>query len=97
MCIGTVQSEWSEIRRGVPQRSILGPLLFTLYVNDLPQVVQGKVKQYADDTAMYCTSDKSKDLSNCLNAESGRVGAGKWAEVEWDKDPDASFKQEEEG
>ena len=70
---GTVQSGWSDIRRGVPQGSILGPLLFTLYVNDLPQVVQGQVKQYADDTAMYCTSDKSEDLSNSLNADLARV------------------------
>ena len=53
--------------------SILGTLLFTLYVNDLPQVVQGKVKQYADDTAMYYTSDKSEDLSNSLNADLVRV------------------------
>ena len=73
VCIGTVQSEWSDIRRGIPQGSILGTLIFTLYVNDLPEVVQGKVKQYADDTAMYCASDKAENLSNCMNADLARV------------------------
>ena len=42
-----------QVDRGVPQGLILRPLLFILYVNDLPQIVQNSsVKQYADDTTM---------------------------------------------
>ena len=80
VCIGAVQSDWSNILRGVPQGSILGPLLFTLYANDLPQaVVQGRVKQYADDTALYCARDNSADLASSLNTDLASVA--EWAEV----------------
>ena len=53
VCIGEAKSKWTEVKRGVPQGSILRPFLFILYVNDLPQIVQNSsVKQYADDTTM---------------------------------------------
>ena len=57
---------------GVPQGSILGPLLFLLYVNDMPQAVQSDLLLYADDTCLVY-SDKNvlnieKQLNNDFNS-----------------------------
>ena len=45
-------SDLSKISCGVPQGSILGPLLFLLYVNDMPQVVHSVLFLYADDSGL---------------------------------------------
>lgn len=44
-------SDWMTVERGVPQGSILGPLLFLVYVNDLPDVINYETTLYADDTS----------------------------------------------
>ena len=72
--MGGARSEWTTSRRGVPQGSILGPLLFILYVNDLPQAVQHcSVNQYADDTTMSFVSDDVCDLEGGLSSDLERV------------------------
>jgi hypothetical protein len=62
-------SEWKEIRHGVPQGSILGPLLFLLYVNDLPEIVKdnAEVVPYVDDTSIIITSLNPTDFTNSAN------------------------------
>ena len=48
-------SDWNTVARGIPQGSALGPLLFLIYVNDMPlQVSSGHLLQFADDTALIC-------------------------------------------
>jgi hypothetical protein len=56
-------SNWAKIKHGVPQDSILGPLLFLLYINDLPKIINNKslLILFSDDTSILFTSSK---LSN---------------------------------
>jgi len=46
-------SEWIEVISGVPQGSVLGPLLFLIFVRDLPDWIKFSIKMFADDTKIW--------------------------------------------
>ena len=50
-------SEWTDVTSGIPQGSVLGPILFLIYINDLPDIVQSFIKLFADDTKIYKPCD----------------------------------------
>ena len=47
------ESEWKDVVSGIPQRSVLGPMLFVCFVNDLPNAVTSSVLLFADDTKIF--------------------------------------------
>ena len=54
-------SEWHPVTSGMPQGSVLGPLLFVLYINDLPADIRSNVFLFADDTKVFRVIENELD------------------------------------
>jgi hypothetical protein len=77
--VNSANSSWLECTSGVPQGSSLGLLLFLLYVNDLPQVMQhSKILLYADDAKIFKTITNRLD---CILLQSDLDAIGLWCQT----------------
>ena len=85
------ESTWEQILAGVPQGSILGPLLFLIYINDLPDGLESMVKIFADDTSIFSTVDNPTVCADRLNRDLGRIKewARQW-KMSFNPDPSKS-------
>ena len=70
-------SKWTNILAGVPQGSVLGPLLFLIYINDLPDGLKPICKIFADDTSLF-SKINDIDTSN-IDINNDLVQINRWA------------------
>ena len=59
--VNGTKSDWAPVTSGVPQGTVLGPLLFVIYVNDMPGEVRSSLKMFADDTKLYRSVGRESD------------------------------------
>ena len=87
-------SSWRPILAGVPQGSILGPLLFLIYINDLPNELKSNAKLFADDTSLYSVVKDPTVSAFELNHDLDIIS--KWA-IQWKMsfNPDPSKQAQE--
>ena len=70
-------SEWTKVTSGIPQGSVIGPILFIVFINELPDVVACNTLLFADDTKVYRTV---QTIADCHKPQAGIYHLQSWAE-----------------
>ena len=73
--VGDAVSQVKPVMSGVPQGSVLGPLLFLLFINDLPESIKNEIKIFADDVKIVADPDDN------LSTQADLIELGKWESV----------------
>lgn len=77
--IPNASSDWANIQAGVPQGSILGPLLFLLYINNIVVNIKTNVRLFADDTSLNLIVEDPNETTTILNNDLETIY--KWADT----------------
>ena len=72
-----VASGWDETKAGVPQGSILGPLLFLIFINDIVLGIESNIRLFADDTSLFLTVDNPITSAEVLTSDLRQISS--WA------------------
>ena len=74
--VNGVKSDWAPVLSGVPQGTVLGPLLFSLYINDISSDIESEIRLFADDCVCY---REIKDEEDTMKLQSDIDRLGSWA------------------
>ena len=87
-------SFWADVNAGVPQGSILGPLLFLIYINDLADGLSSNAKLFADGTSLFFVVHNANTIAKELNNDLVKIN--RWA-YQWKMsfNPDPSKQAQE--
>ena len=78
--MGEFESEWEDVVSGVPQGSVLGPLLFVVFINDITNIINSICKLFADDTKLLRPIKDDTDSVKLLQDIDSLVEwANKWS------------------
>ena len=77
--INGYESDFAKVQSGIPQGTVLGPLMFLLYINDINFGISTKLQLFADDCILYCTINSPND--NNLNLQSNLGFIIKWTQL----------------
>ena len=77
--VNGVKSDWAPVLLGVPQGTVLGPLLFSLYINDISSDIESERRLFADDCVCY-REIKDEDTMK-LQRDIDRLGSGQGSGV----------------
>ena len=70
-----ISSQWEDVKSGFPQGSVPGPLLFLIFINDLPEAVRSTIYLFADDSKIWQTI-KDKEDSEILQQDLDKMQNG---------------------
>ena len=78
--VNGIKSDWAPFLSGVPQGTVLGPLLYLLYINDITEDIDSELRLFADDCVCYC---EIKDTEDTVKLQEDIDHLGCWARS-WD-------------